>query len=417
MKDATILVVSTAIPAHALNATPLARSAREAGARVLWWVPEFLADHARRIVGDGVRVSGAAGVQPSGTPSRGRAGALAEVRHLYDEVLVGTAAAQAPILAELVGREGVDLIVSDTLAFAAGVVAEASGVPWVTFGDGPLLWPDPQIPPFGTGLPVLAGAPGRHRNRHVKRVADALLFAGALDALNRLRAASGLWPVADLLTAGVSRRAHLQGCAPGFEYPRERPPSFVHFVGALGPGVGFAPPLPDDLRRGRRRGPLAVVTQGTLRADPRELVDPACAALHADGYRVAVAGVRPSRPDAGVTFLPAVDYADAFAQADVVVTNGGYTGVTTALAAGVPTVVAGATEEKADIGARLRASGAGVAIRRVRPTPGQIHRAVRRVTTDPALREGQLRLRDEFAACDTDALIRRHLAGVLGGQS
>lgn len=414
MRDTTVLVVSTAIPAHALNATRLARGARDAGARVLWWSPAFLAEHARRVVGDGVRASGAPALTASRTPTRGLPGALAEVRRLYGEVLLGAAAAEAPRLTELVRREGVDLIVSDTLAFAAGVVAEASGVPWVTFGDGPLLWPDPDVPPFGTGLPLLTGPAGRHRNRHVKRAADAWLFADALDALNRLRAASGLWPVADLLTAGVSRRAHLQGCTPGFEYPRTPPPSFVHYVGALGPGSGYAPPLPSELRRGRR--PLAVVTQGTLRADPRELVDPACATLRADGYRVVVAGVRPSRPDADVTFLPAVDYADAFAHADVVVTNGGYTGVTMALAAGTPIVVAGATEEKADIGARLRFSGAGVAIQRARPTPGQIRRAVRRATTDPVLRQGQRRLRDEFAAHDTDALIREHLADAWAGR-
>ena len=38
---------------------------------------------------------------------------------------------------------------------------------------------------------------------------------------------------------------------------------------------------------------------------------------------------------------------------DVFVTNGGYTGVTLALAHGVPLVQAGTTEEKAEIAARI----------------------------------------------------------------
>ncbi len=47
-------------------------------------------------------------------------------------------------------------------------------------------------------------------------------------------------------------------------------------------------------------------------------------------------------------FLP---YAELFARTDVFVTNGGYTGVTLALAHGVPIVQAGTTEEKAEIAA------------------------------------------------------------------
>ena len=45
------------------------------------------------------------------------------------------------------------------------------------------------------------------------------------------------------------------------------------------------------------------------------------------------------------------------------VTNGGYTGVTTALHHGVPLVQAGSTEEKAEIGRRVAWSGVGVRIR------------------------------------------------------
>ena len=61
------------------------------------------------------------------------------------------------------------------------------------------------------------------------------------------------------------------------------------------------------------------------------------------------------------------------------VTNGGYTGVTIALHHGVPIVQAGDTEEKGEIGARIRWSGVGVRLGTTRPDDDAVGAAVRRV--------------------------------------
>ncbi|MDN5803463.1 MAG: hypothetical protein L0H26_02580, partial [Microlunatus sp.] len=66
---------------------------------------------------------------------------------------------------------------------------------------------------------------------------------------------------------------------------------------------------------------------------------------------------------------------------DAFVTNGGYTGVTLALAHGVPMVQVGSSEEKAEIGARIAWSGTGVRLR-WRATPHRMRTAVHRVLTD-----------------------------------
>ncbi len=412
----TVLVASTPITAHALNATPVVRSLRAAGARVLWYAAPWLRAHAERWVGEDF-VAFAADLPTTFVPAStvpGTVGSLAEVRRLYRDYLVGSVPRHVDALLALVKGEQVDVVVSDTLMLAAGIVSELTGVAWATLGDGPLQWPDPDLPPFGSGLPVLHGPAGRHRNRQVKHTVDAVLFSGALADYNQVRRAHGLWPVSDLLTAGVSRRLHLQGCTPGFEYPRKVWPEFIRFVGALGPGPGFAPPVPAQLLRDRRSRPLALVTQGTMRPDPRELALPASRALLSAGFEVLVAGMASPLPGSShVTAVAAVDYYDALAQADVFVTNGGYTGVTLALAAGTPVVQCGATEEKPDIGARLRASGAGEAIRMVKAPPWVIERAVRRVLTDPGHRRAQERLRAEFAAHDAEALIRDALLPLL----
>jgi UDP:flavonoid glycosyltransferase YjiC (YdhE family) len=77
---------------------------------------------------------------------------------------------------------------------------------------------------------------------------------------------------------------------------------------------------------------------------------------------------------------------------DVMVTNGGYGGVQQALAHGVPLVVAGDSEDKPEVAARVRWSGAGIDLRTGRPSPSQVAEAVRRVVADPgfAVRAGAL---------------------------
>ena len=64
---------------------------------------------------------------------------------------------------------------------------------------------------------------------------------------------------------------------------------------------------------------------------------------------------------------------------DAMVTNGGYGGVQQALAHGVPLVVAGDSEDKPEVAARVQWSGAGINLHTGRPSPAMVARAVRRV--------------------------------------
>jgi UDP:flavonoid glycosyltransferase YjiC (YdhE family) len=66
-----------------------------------------------------------------------------------------------------------------------------------------------------------------------------------------------------------------------------------------------------------------------------------------------------------------------------VVTNGGYGGLHFALAHGVPLVVAGSSEEKPELVARVNWSGVGVGMRTQRPSRLQLREAVRKVLAEP----------------------------------
>ena len=67
---------------------------------------------------------------------------------------------------------------------------------------------------------------------------------------------------------------------------------------------------------------------------------------------------------------------------DVLVTNGGYGGVHYALEHGVPLVVAGRTEDKVEVTARVAWSGVGIDLRTDAPSPKAISAAVRTVLAD-----------------------------------
>jgi UDP:flavonoid glycosyltransferase YjiC (YdhE family) len=87
------------------------------------------------------------------------------------------------------------------------------------------------------------------------------------------------------------------------------------------------------------------------------------------------------------------------------VTNGGYGGVQQALAAGVPLVVAGAGEDKAEIGARVGWSGVGLNLRTGDPSAEQVREAVCRVRAQPSFRVRAQALAAEYAAHDAHAVL------------
>lgn len=89
------------------------------------------------------------------------------------------------------------------------------------------------------------------------------------------------------------------------------------------------------------------------------------------------------------------------------VTNGGYGGVHYAMAYGVPLVVAGRTEDKVEVTARVAWSGAGIDLRTNRPQPDRIRDAVRQVLADPRYREASAVVGEQIAAAPGVAGLER----------
>ncbi len=197
---------------------------------------------------------------------------------------------------------------------------------------------------------------------------------------------------------------YLQLTAKAFEYPRGEMPDSIRFVGPLlpPPSTDFRPPpWWDDVGTA---GSIVLVTQGTVaNQDLGQLVGPTLTALaNEDLMVIASTGGPPveaipvplPRNARAASFLP---FDRLLPKVSVMVTNGGYGAVNHALSLGVPLVVAGNSEEKPEIAARVAWAGAGINLGTGRPSASQISQAVRTVLTQPHYRQRAQELRTAFA--------------------
>jgi MGT family glycosyltransferase len=320
----------------------------------------------------------------------------------------------------------VDAIVIDTMF--CGVMPFLLGprderIPIVSLGITALARSSVDTGFFGTAVPPPSSAAARARSAAITRYLQQNLYGEVQHHFNAVLAAQGSPALPEFLFDSLITLPdlYLQLTAERFEYPRSDMPDNVRFVGPLlpPPSVDFAPPpWWDELGTAR---PAVLVTQGTLaNTDLTQLVGPTLTALAGEDVTVVATTGGPPLEAIPVA-LPANARAAVFLPFDrllpkvsVMVTNGGYGAVNHALSLGVPLVVAGDSEEKPEIAARVAWAGAGINLESARPSPEQIRDAVLTALTDASCREGAQTLRDDFArynALDTITSAVEELVG------
>jgi UDP:flavonoid glycosyltransferase YjiC (YdhE family) len=205
---------------------------------------------------------------------------------------------------------------------------------------------------------------------------------------------------------------YIHAGVPQFEYPRRDLPESVQFVGAMLPtGVdNWEPPawweeMLEARRNGRR---VALVTQGTSSRNPEHLMLPAAEGLADQDLTVVLTtgGLDPetvlpaARRPANLRIEKFVPYTELLPFMDVMVTNGGYGGVQMSLAYGVPLVVAGQTDDRMEVNARVAWSGSGISLKTNQPSPAQVGRAVRTILDDPSFGARARELQAAYARYD-----------------
>jgi MGT family glycosyltransferase len=343
---------------------------------------------------------------------RGVSGLKDDLRRIF----VGPVPGQARDIRTILESYDADCIVVDSMFLGAlplGVRPRAERPALACVGVMPYSQPSRDTAPFGIGLQPGRGALSRLRNRSLNWLTVHGVLAD-IERFTRARLAEAGAPgvktsLLDLQPSLVD--AYFQATVAGFEYPRSDLAPTVRFVGPI-----LAPPSTatatatatpgwwPELSEGR---PVVHVTQGTLdNADLGRLLLLTVAALARDDVLVVATtgGPDPEPLRAGlpenVRLERFVPHDLLLPHVDAMVTNGGYGGVQQALAHGVPLVVAGDSEDKPEVAARVQWSGAGVNLHTGKPSQAMVAQAVRRVLTRPSYRARAGALQDEIAACD-----------------
>ncbi|MET0700577.1 MAG: nucleotide disphospho-sugar-binding domain-containing protein, partial [Mycobacterium sp.] len=318
---------------------------------------------------------------------------------------------QTSALAELMRQTRFDAIIVDSTFF--GIVPFLLGdrtarPPVLSYSTTPLMLSSVDTAPFGLGMPPSSTASGRIRNRALNRLSHNVLMRDCQRAANlqldRLNAPK--LPMF-ILDTGVLADRYITASIPELDYPRSDLPPNVRYVGAVHPvpAPGFQPPPWWSELDGNR--PVVHVTQGTIdNADLSRLLEPTIDALRdEDVVVVATTGGRDiseihTRLPRNTYVAEYIPHNELLPKVDVMVTNGGFGAVQRALSTGVPLVVAGNTEDKPEVAARVAWSGVGINLRTGTPSAAQVRRAVRDILSEERYRRRARELESAYARRD-----------------
>jgi MGT family glycosyltransferase len=334
----------------------------------------------------------------------------AQLKFDMKHVFIDNAQGQLRDLQALQKSFAPELLLVDPGVIGAIFQQELNGPPALVLGVLPMVMSSVDTAPFGLGLPPSASPLGRMRNRALNWAVEHVLFRDVQQHWNAARNQVGLEPTGWWLNSIKRAALYLQPSVPGFEYPRSDLPGNVRFIGAITPGAPSDWSAPDfwhEIDGGR---PIVHVTQGTIANETPTLIAPALEGLAGEDVLVVVStGGRPPA-SLGLRNVPAnariasfLSYPELLPKTSVMVTNGGYGGVQTALEHGVPLVVAGVSEDKPEVAARVAWSGAGLDLKTAAPSPARVRQAVRTLLADPRYRERALALAAEYVAHDAVA--------------
>lgn len=331
--------------------------------------------------------------------------------HEFERRFIEPMPSQAARLRDLIASEKPDVVVAGALFLGVlPLLLDTAPRPPIVVVNVSILFLDrPDGAPIGMGLPPARGEADLARYAQLKAGMDAAFVGPVRACADRRLADLGLPALPASLTQSivVLPDAFLQPSVPEFEYDFGTLPETLRFVGLL-PGGRTSAPVPEWWTMRDRSKRVVLVTQGTLaNANFGELVEPTLSAL-ADRDDLLVVATTGGRPVSAIgmplpanarvaSFLP---FDTILPEIDLLVTNGGYGSVSQALAAGVPLVSAGLSEDKAEVAARIGWSGAGIDLSTNTPSVAVLREAVEATLSDPRCRQRAAAMAEAFAARD-----------------
>ena len=256
-------------------------------------------------------------------------------------------------------RIGADLVISDQMEAAGGLVAEHLGLPFVSVATALPINREPGLPPPYLGWRYDSSERGIRRNLGGWRVTDWLMRPVG-EVIDRHARAFGLGP-RRLAEDCLSPRLQIAQAVASLDFPRRALPANFQYLGPFrSEDEAEAPPLPGEDGR-----PLAFCSLGTLQGSRKAIFRRVAGACDTLGLQLVIAhGGRLSAAEGGrlpgkplvFDFVPQRALLNRCA---VAISHCGFNTVLDALSFGVPILALPLAFEQPATAARLAHAGAG----------------------------------------------------------
>ena len=346
---------------------------------------------------------------------------LAQIKYWLKHIDLDACSQEFKVINTILKDFPADVLIGDPEAFGLLFRSEMGRVPFAIISLLPLSLPSRDTAPFGLGL-----LPGRNfitkiRDRLLSLFIYNILLRDVTKYANNVRQQLSFEPLKGHFLSAMWQIPSLimQISTPAFEYPRSDQPEYLHFIGPVltEPDPAFKPPhWWSDLRDSR---PVILVNQGTISKNLDDLIVPTIKGFKDE--RILVVAVPVEDGQLGelpehVRAEPFIPFDHLLPHVNVMVTNGGYGGTQWALAHGIPLVVAGETEDKIEVAARVEWAGAGINLRKQRPSPNEVRDAVIEALNNPVYRENAKRIQCDFTKYDAPTRAAELLESLASGE-
>ncbi len=332
---------------------------------------------------------------------------LAQSNYYFKHVFLDTTLPTIKAIDSALQNYTPDVLIGDSVTPGVFVKSEISGIPSVMLSTFPLGIISKDTAPFGLGM-----APGKSRAKQyfyrlLNLAIHNLLLRSvnnyANDLLKQFNLAPFRKPVCRAYFEMSSIKSILQMSTPSFEYPQSDLPATYQFIGPVLPSPRPDYQAPSWWSELNGSKPVVLITQGTVSNNYNDIIFPAVEGLKREDMLIIIApiedGVLKQIPD-NVRTEPFIPFGNLMPHIDAIITNGGNGATQLALSNAVPLVIAGATEEKMEVGARVKWSGCGINLRKKSPSPEEFLSSVNEVLTNKVYLKNAKRLQAEIQQYD-----------------
>jgi MGT family glycosyltransferase len=278
--------------------------------------------------------------------------------------------------------ESPDVVIVDANCWGAAAVAEASGLPWVSFYAFLPYLRSRGVPPWGPGLKPLPGVVGRVRDALVRPRVSGVFNKAILGPLNRIRAQVGVPPVGSADEFVLRPPLKLVATAQPFDYPHPDWDDSIQLIGAC----AFDPAptaVPEWLTAIDR--PIVLVSTSSERQGDIDMARMAITALADEPVHV-VATFPAGVPDeitvpANATVREFVPHSVVLDRAACAITHGGMGTTQKALVRGVPVCVVPQGRDQFEVARRVEVARCGTRLLPKDLTPARLRDKVRQAMT------------------------------------